>query len=222
MASSARTLGARITTRGHALAADRVAMIGRIHRHLHSNDGVENVAFKRFLEELGRDVTAMMSAAVCAERPIAVEGVELDLPTIIGIPLGFVASELITNALKYGVGPVMVRLERESLPVGSRFRSKMPALRCRRGFDPAASKGFGMRIIRSFVAKIGGELRIVRGANNQGACFRSILHDEGSRQGYRSWLVDGLWLREAIARTCESLFGSRRGHSCEALPAAFR
>lgn len=149
-------------------------MIGRIHRHLHSNDGVENVAFKRFLEELGRDVTAMMSAAVCAERPIVVGGVELDLPTIIGIPLGFVASELITNALKYGDGPVMVRLERES-SCGFLLSVQNAGPALAEGFDPAASKGFGMRIIRSFVAKIGGELRIVRGSDNQGACFTVLF-----------------------------------------------
>ena len=31
------------------------------------------------------------------------------------------------------------------------------------GFDPAACKGLGMRIIRSLVERIGGELRIGRG-----------------------------------------------------------
>jgi len=116
----------------------------------------------------------MMSAAVCAERPIAVEGVELDLPTIIGIPLGFVASELITNALKYGDGPVMVRLERES-PCGFALSVQNAGPALAEGFDPAASKGFGMRIIRLFVAKIGGELRTVRGSDNQGACFTVLF-----------------------------------------------
>jgi two-component sensor histidine kinase len=39
------------------------------------------------------------------------------------------------------------------------------------GFDPAAGKGLGMRIIRSLVERIGGELRIGRGDESQGARF---------------------------------------------------
>jgi two-component system, sensor histidine kinase PdtaS len=43
------------------------------------------------------------------------------------------------------------------------------------GFDPAACKGLGMRIIRSFVDRIGGELRIGRGDNDQGARFTVLF-----------------------------------------------
>jgi len=43
------------------------------------------------------------------------------------------------------------------------------------GFDPAASKGHGMRIVRSFVERIGGELRIGRGDNDQGTRFTILF-----------------------------------------------
>jgi two-component sensor histidine kinase len=43
------------------------------------------------------------------------------------------------------------------------------------GFDPDACKGLGMRIIRSFVERIGGELRIGRGDKNQGAQFTVLF-----------------------------------------------
>jgi two-component sensor histidine kinase len=42
------------------------------------------------------------------------------------------------------------------------------------GFDPAASKGVGMRIIRSLVTTIGGKLDIARADDNQGTRF-SVL-----------------------------------------------
>ena len=42
------------------------------------------------------------------------------------------------------------------------------------GFDPGASKGLGMKIIQSFASQIGGELRIGRGDDGQGARF-SVL-----------------------------------------------
>lgn len=151
-----------------AHAADRVSTIGRIHRHLHSNDGVESVHFKGFVEELSRDLMGMVSSA--NTQVIAVEGADLELPTTIGIPLGFIANELITNALKYGDGPITVRLELDpsrgfALSVENAGRPLPKA------FDPSQSKGFGMRIIRSFVATIGGELSIGRGNNDCGARF---------------------------------------------------
>jgi two-component system, sensor histidine kinase PdtaS len=157
-----------------ALAADRVSTIGRIHRHLHSVDNVEAVAFKRFTEELSRDVMGMMSLEECAARAIIIEGDELELPTTIGIPLGFIVSELITNAVKYGQGAITVRLGPDprkgwTLSVENRG-PPLPE-----GFDPAQSKGFGMRIIRSFVATIGGQLCIGRDEHDQGARFTVLF-----------------------------------------------
>jgi two-component sensor histidine kinase len=43
------------------------------------------------------------------------------------------------------------------------------------GFAPADRKGLGMRIIRSLVEQIGGELRIGRGDKNQGARFTVLF-----------------------------------------------
>jgi hypothetical protein len=43
------------------------------------------------------------------------------------------------------------------------------------GFDPAAGKGLGMRIIRSLAERIGGELRIGRGDESQGARFTVLF-----------------------------------------------
>src|ERR1700734_153474 len=156
-----------------AAAADRIATIGSIHRRLHSFDGVQTFALKQYVEDLCRDFSTML----CAERPervIAVEGIEIELPATTAIPLGFIASELITNAAKYGTGRITVRLEanpakRYALSVAS----DGPALP--EGFDPAAGKGLGMRIIRSLVERIAGELRIGRGDNDQGARFTVLF-----------------------------------------------
>jgi len=45
-----------------AIAADRVATVGRIHRRLHFIDGVQTVAFKQYLEDLCRDFSMMLSS----------------------------------------------------------------------------------------------------------------------------------------------------------------
>jgi two-component sensor histidine kinase len=141
-----------------AIAADRVATVGRVHRRLHS------VAFKQYLEDLCDDYSTMLSP----DQVIVVEGIEIKLLTATAVPLSFIANELITNAAKYGEGRITVGLE--AIP-GSGYALSVsndgPVLP--EGFVPATSKGLGMTIVRSLVESIGGELRVGRGDNNQGA-----------------------------------------------------
>lgn len=151
-------------------AANRVAMIERVHRHLHCLDGAQTVAFKQFIEELGRDFSMMMASEQATEQVIVVEGIEIKLPTVTAIPLGFIVSELITNAAKYGEGRIAVNLE-QNPEKGYALSVSNDGPSLPEGFDPAASKGLGMRIIGTLVKQIGGELRIGRGDNNQGTRF---------------------------------------------------
>ena len=157
-----------------AIAANRVATIGRVHQRLHSFDAVQTVAFKQYLEDLCREFSTMLSSEERPERVIVVEGIEIKLPTVTGIPLGFIVNELITNAVKYGKGRITVRLEpNPGKGYALSVSNDGPILP--EGFDPAACKGLGMRIIRSFVERIGGELRIGRGDKNQGTRFTVLF-----------------------------------------------
>lgn len=156
------------------VAADRVAMIARVHCRLHSFDGAEVVALKGYIEDLCRGFAVILSSHGQPERPIAVEAAELTLPAATGIPLGFIVSELITNAAKHGRGNISVRLGAQAgkgyaLSV-SNDGSVLPE-----GFDPAACKGLGMKIVRSFVAKIGGELRFGRAERGIGTRFTVLF-----------------------------------------------
>jgi two-component sensor histidine kinase len=149
-----------------AAAADRIATIGRIHHRLHSLDGVQTFALKQYLKDLCRDFSMMLPSE--RSQRIIVEGVEIDLPAVTAIPLGFIANELITNAVKYGTGRITVSLE----SISERGYALSVANECPgllEGFDPETHKGLGMRIIRSLVERIGGELWIGRGDGNQGA-----------------------------------------------------
>jgi two-component sensor histidine kinase len=156
------------------VAASRVATIGRVHQRLHDLDGVKTVAFKQYLEDLCRDLSTMLSSEGCPER-LVVEGVEIKLPSVTAIPLAFIVNELITNAVKYGKGQIAVRLEPNP---GKGYALSVfndgPVLP--EGFDPVACKGLGMKIIRSFVERIGGELQICRGDKDQGMRFTVLFH----------------------------------------------
>jgi two-component sensor histidine kinase len=151
-----------------ASAADRIAMIGRIHRRLHSYDGATTVAFKKFLDDLCSDFCSLMSSGQRGERDIVVQGAPIELPTVTARPLGFIANELITNAAKYGTGRITVRLE-QNPEKGYALSVSNEGAALPEGFDPAARRGLGMRIVQSFVERIGGELRIGRADNNTGA-----------------------------------------------------
>jgi two-component sensor histidine kinase len=154
-------------------AADRVATICRIHRHLHAFNGERTIAIKQYLEELCRDFSMMLTLG-SPDRVIVVEGREIYLPAATAIPLGFIANELITNAAKYSTGGITLSLgtefeKRYSLSVSD----EGPGLP--EGFDPGNRKGLGMKIIRSFVEQIGGELRIDRGDRSQGTRFTVLF-----------------------------------------------
>lgn len=163
-----------------SVAANRVAMIARIHHRLNSQDGVQTMEFKKFLEDLGREFSAMVSSEGSPAR-IVVEGNEIDLQVATAVPLGFIASELITNAAKYGKGLIAIRLESDpNYGYALSICNDGPALP--EGFDPHAGKGLGMRIIQSFVRQIGGELRFGRCADGQGAQF-AVLFSSMSEKG---------------------------------------
>jgi two-component sensor histidine kinase len=156
-----------------AVAANRVAMIARIHHRLHSYDGVQAINFRKFLEDFARDFSATLSSD---ERPeqVIVEGIEINLPAATAIPLGFIVSELIANAAKYGNGRIAIRLLPDTkYGYALSVSNDGPALP--EGFDPGASKGLGMKIVQSFTRQIGGELRIERGDEGQGARFTVLF-----------------------------------------------
>ena len=151
-------------------AANRVATIARIHSRLHSLDGVAAVAFKRFIDELCHDYSAMLTAEGHRNRGIVVEGIEARLPAAIAIPLSLITTELITNAAKHGRGAITVRLEAPA--EGGHVLSV-----CNDGpplptdFDPAAGAGLGMKIVLALAAQIGGRLAIDRCDRYQGTRF---------------------------------------------------
>lgn len=157
-----------------AIAANRVATIERVHRRLHSLEGTQAVAFKKYLEEFCRDFSTMVRSNEGAKRDIIVRGNEINLPVATGIPLGFIANELLTNAAKYGNGQIVVRLAPDPTK-GYALSVSNDGPPLPDGFDPATGKGLGMKIITSFIKQISGTLLFGRGDENQGARFTVLF-----------------------------------------------
>ena len=141
-----------------------------MHRRLHFHDGTKSVALKKYLEELCEDASGLSDFDEKPRFNILVEGCEIVIPSAPAISLGFIASELITNAVKHGKGKIIVGLDADpdcgyALSV-SNEGPPLPA-----GFDPRASKGLGMKIVQSLAKQIGGEFCFGQTADNQGARF---------------------------------------------------
>lgn len=155
-----------------SIAGSRVAALGRVHRRLHVLDHLETVDFKQYIMRLCEDLSGMLFHD--GERQaIVVEGEDIEIPTVLGIPLGFIVNELVTNAVKYAKGTIKVRLV--SAPAGYSLSVSDNGPGLPDGFALSGHKGLGMKIIQSLVKQIGGELQTGRGDNDSGARFTVLF-----------------------------------------------
>jgi chemotaxis protein methyltransferase CheR len=151
-----------------SIAGNRVASLGRVHRRLHVLDHLETVEFKQYVSRLCEDLSGLLPNHD-GQNSIVVEGKEIEIPTVLGIPLGFIVNELVTNSAKYAKGKVTVRLDSTLKGQSLSVLDDGPGLPD--GFQPSGHKGLGMKIIQTLVRQIGGELQIGRGDQDCGARF---------------------------------------------------
>jgi two-component sensor histidine kinase len=150
------------------IAAGRVAALGRVHRRLHLLDHQNSVEFKQYVQNLCDDLSALLIQDGTG-RAVVVTGADVRLPSALGIPLGFIVNELITNCVKYGEGNITVRIETAAALHSLSVTDEGPGLP--EGFDPARSSGLGMKIVRSLVEEIDGTLQFSPGDGGRGTRF---------------------------------------------------
>jgi len=139
----------------------RVTLVGLVHDHLFRYEATEEVALKPYLADLG---TAILSAqAETAAHPFDVSGAEIVTTGELCTGIGLIVSELMINALKYGLTPgdaVSVRLDalpdRWSLEFRNQGRPFPPDV------DPLTSQSFGMELIRAYAKQFKGTVRFER------------------------------------------------------------
>ena len=147
------------------IAARRVAAFGRVHRRLHFLDRQKNVEFKQYLRTLCVDIADLLLHKG-AGRAVVVEGADVTLPTALGIPLGFLVAEAITNSVKYATGDIIVRIQTSVPTVLLSISDDGPGLPA--DFDPMKQKGLGMKLIQSLTKQIGGTLEFAPGDGQRG------------------------------------------------------
>jgi PAS domain S-box-containing protein len=158
-------------------ASDRIAAVARVHYRLYQSDRFSTLDFAAFLEELCDDLAEASGMSVC---DLVLEAGPLEINIDHAAPLGLIANELITNAIKHrDTDPAVIRVALESgqgsyaLTVSDQGPG-LPA-----DFNPAKSRTLGMRIVTALTRQLGGKLEMLPAS--KGTTFRVMV--QGSRHG---------------------------------------
>ncbi|WP_247894554.1 sensor histidine kinase [Azospirillum sp. B510] len=153
-------------------ARSRIEAIARVHNRLYQADQFQTIEFGTYLNELCEDLgRASGGDSMC---DIVVQSDVVDLPIDHAAPLGLIANELITNAVKHrGSGPARVRVtfrredDRLALTVSDHGPGLPP------NFDIRKSRSLGMRLVSSLAGQIRASVDI--DTTPQGTIFRIAL-----------------------------------------------
>jgi two-component sensor histidine kinase len=143
-------------------AANQVATVARVHKNFLSYR-TETVEILSFLRLLCGDLEEILG------KTIAVTGDDVTVHSTLIQSIGLIASELVTNAVKYGEGDVAVSFRNEDgegvLTVSNGGESLPP------NFNPALTRGMGMRLIMSMVRQQRGRLSVSTREDGTGVRF---------------------------------------------------
>ena len=125
-------------------AAGRIMTIAAVHRRLHEQGAIEGTDAAGYLKGLMSDLNLSI-APDAALRPIEVDCAPINLAADRITPLGLIATELVTNALKYGEGRVLVTVcETEN---GVAITVEDEGAGFPDDFVPGAGGSLGMRLV---------------------------------------------------------------------------
>lgn len=146
-------------------AAQRVMTIGAVHERLYQGGSVQEADAAAYLESLVADLRRSMSDAAAGRAvELDVPPPPLRLPADQLTPLGLVAAELVTNALKYGRGRVRLAVRPvPGVPGGVEVACEDEGPGFPEDFDPRRSRGLGMRLVAA-LAKGRDPIRVDRAA----------------------------------------------------------
>ncbi|HEY0165249.1 MAG TPA: histidine kinase dimerization/phosphoacceptor domain -containing protein [Sphingomicrobium sp.] len=155
-------------------AATRVAAVARVHRNFYSTDA-EEVSCLTFLGRLCADLSQICGVEV------EVTGDEGNVPTTWIQPIGLLTNELVTNAAKHGAGKVAVHYKADGAARELSVCDEGEGLP--ENFDPAASRGLGMKVVGLLAKQLGGKLAVSESRMGGGACFQVAFGELPADQG---------------------------------------
>lgn len=152
-------------------ARARIDAIARVHSRLYQTEQFQTIEFGSYLNELCTDLSRASGATL---ESIVVEADRIDLPIDQAAPLGLIANELITNAIKHrGPDPanILVALRRTGTAAELVVSDRGPGLPA--GFDMRRTRSLGMRLITSLTGQIDATVSLL--PMERGTSFRILL-----------------------------------------------
>jgi two-component sensor histidine kinase len=149
-------------------AAERVSVMAKVQRRLVRSEGAVWADSRSFIEELCRD----LESALIGLRPIRldIEAESHPIPLTQAVSVGLIINELVVNALKYAFpedrdGQVSVMFTRRGDDYCLTVSDNGVGLSATHDSTSSpSSTGLGQRLIRSFVAQLGGRQEIEPGS----------------------------------------------------------
>ncbi len=139
----ARSAGDEARTQLEA-AAGRISTISAVHRHLYEGGSATQTDAAAYLNALMGDIQSTVAAPE-NRRDIEVQAESMQLSADQITPLGLIASELVSNALKHGAGRVRVSLRSVAEGLQVRVEDEGPGFPA--DFVPQLSKSLSMRLV---------------------------------------------------------------------------
>ena len=139
---------------------NRVLSIGIIHQKLYQKGNLAAIEMKDYFENLGESILDTFNVADRIAITCTMQLIELDVDT--AVPLGLIANELLTNALKYAFpgnipGAIRLLLEKANENGGLLF-SVSDNGKVKPQNVPAEGTGFGTELVNLLVQQLGGSL----------------------------------------------------------------
>ena len=172
-------------------ASDRIAAVARVHYRLYQSDHFSTLDFAAFLEELCDDLAEASGISVC-KLHLKADPLEINIDH--AAPLGLIANELVTNAIKHrDVDPAIIEVYLEGEPDSYTLAVSDQGPGLPSDFDPLRSRTLGMRIVTALIRQIGGRLDILPEA--KGTTFRVTVrgnqHDTSEQAEAPSGITNG-------------------------------
>ncbi|MBV1796205.1 sensor histidine kinase [Siccirubricoccus sp. G192] len=142
--------------------AARVLIVAALHRRLYEEEAEQGTDLATYLTGLMQDLRgSLLGATPGRSIELRIEpGFRLAVSQL--APFGLVVAELVTNALKYGAGPVVVICRHGPEGMELAVQDDGPGFPAE--FDPGRARGLGMRLSLALVRHHHGRLEIDRAA----------------------------------------------------------